>query len=212
MDQDYSHSGNWGVGNMPITFLPLSRDDSELLDATLNRIAARGSLEADRIRRDPHVRQFSEPHAVYDLRAQPVAQGRSLESAELTGFRYFVDGAHGTVAAGEVRVDAQRRSIGVANIHFGGWVRATAEAFTFLQHQPQLQHERFEATFLRFSAVSVMSVWLRAANAGESLIYPLAPAPPIFRARHLYSEVEFGRLILPLAKKRALSLDDEKAP
>jgi hypothetical protein len=142
--------------------------------------------------------------AVYDLRADEVAAGRGLDSAHETEYHYLLSAGGAAVAAAEVHRDqAGAAAALVANINYGPFVEATERALDSLSKRSDVQTGSYEARLLRFSAIYVMAIWLKADGGGTDLVYPLAH--DVLEAEKPYTAEDFLKAIVPLAKQRAES-------
>lgn len=146
--------------------------------------------------------KVQQPHPVYDLHADAIADGQGLASATATGFRYLVEGSGANIAAAEVLADASGTATLLANINFGPYVDATGRALEKVATIPDVSAQSYEVRLLRFSAISLMALWLKPDATGADIIYPLAPAPAGLQAEQAYSAADFVKAILPLAQKR----------
>jgi hypothetical protein len=187
---------------MPLRFAIEPQDGSELVRAGLNRLAARRSHVSMRAV-DFSAVQLKPPHAIYDLRADEIANGAGLASAHATGFRYLVEAPSGTVAAAEVHADASGRATLLANVNYGPFVAATARALDQLAKLNQVRAGSYEVRLLRFSAILLMAIWLKSDTGDPDIIYPLAPAPDVLQADKPCSADDFLKAIMPVAKARA---------
>lgn len=151
------------------------------------------------------------PHAVYDLRADEIANGGGLETAHLTGFRYLVTKAGAPFAAAEVH-GGRGQALLLANLNYGPYVAATAGALADLARSNEAQQNVYEVRFLRFSAIYVAAIWLKSAAGGADVIVPLAPAPRGLEAGMHYSAENFLTAIRPLAQQRVNKTDSTKVP
>jgi hypothetical protein len=95
----------------PPNGLTLVRAGLDRLTGRVSPFSERG-IELNALRVNP-------PHAVYDLHADEIANGRGLASAHLTGFRYLVLAAGQPVAAAEVHTDYSGTVSLLANVDFG---------------------------------------------------------------------------------------------
>jgi hypothetical protein len=151
-------------------------------------------------------------HAVYDLHADEIANGGGLETAHATGFRYLVTNAGAAVAAAEVHTDATGNSSLLANLNYGPFVGASERAFADLAALNPVRTGEYEARLLRFAAIYVAAVWLKAAAGGADIIYPLAPAPSVLSVGTPYTTEAFLAAIRPLAQQRVGKPDPTKVP
>jgi len=184
---------------MPIRFATAPSNGSVLVQKGLDRLSKRNN-PLTRRGVDFGSLQVQQPHAVYDLRADAVANG-GLASATLSGFRYFVQSGSKNVAAAEVH--ATGADWLVAHFNYGPYVEATAQALTQVAVLEPVKGGSYEVRMLRFSAIALVALWLKSDTGGDDFIYPVAPVPPGLEAGTLYTEDDFLNVITPLAQKRA---------
>lgn len=186
---------------MSLQFAPESKSSTATVRAALERMVARKNplgLASDALATVNVVT----PHSVYDLRADEIASGGGLETAHAGGTRYLVTAPGGPLAAAEVQTNASGQPM-VANLNYGPYVAATARAFASLTSLPAVGQGSYEVRLLRFSAIYLVAVWLKAQGPGTDVIYVVAPAPNELKAEQPYSVEDFLAAIRPLAKKRA---------
>jgi hypothetical protein len=196
---------------MPIHSVAEPANGSTLVRSSLEKVTTRPSPLSGR-GVELKTLQISEPHAVYDLRADEVAAGKGLASARRTGFRYLVSGGGAHVAAAEVLADESGAAQLVANINYGPFVEATAKGLTQAAALPATASGSYEARLLRFSAIGLMALWLKPDAGGADILYPLAPAPVGLQAERPYAENEFFGAIRPLAERRASKTEKASVP
>jgi hypothetical protein len=147
---------------------------------------------------------FESPHRIFDMGADDVAQGKQLEGARETSFRYLVATAQTPFAAAEIQVGSDGMANLLVNFNFGPFVEATAHALSALANRPSLIGESYEFRVLRIAALNVLAVWLnRAPDFVGDWLYPLAPSPPDLPAATLYTPSDFFTKIKDLAIKRS---------
>ena len=194
---------------MTLRFALEPANGSQLVRDALARLVARTSIHSPAPRTLSRVAssslQVMAPHAIYDLRADEVAQGAGLETARATGFRYPVQAANRPVAAAEVHVDATGQAHMVANINYGPFVEETERAFAALASAPQVVGRTYEARVLRCAAIPVLAIWLKGDGGGADWVYPLPPAAPSITTGVLCTVQDFLQQILPIARNRAAS-------
>jgi len=173
----------------------LVRDSLSKLSARQNPLSARGV--------DFNILQVSQPHAVYDLRADAIVSGGGLASAVFSGYRYLVQREGAVEAAAEVQTDAQGNATTVTHINTGPYVQATAEALTRIAALEPVSKESYEVRLLRSAAIYVMALWLKPESGGADIIYPLPPTPSGLNAEQPYSADGFIQAVLPLARRRS---------
>jgi hypothetical protein len=196
---------------MPLRFATEPANGTELVRSGLDKLSARPTSPLGE-----HVDfgslSVSAPHAVYDLRADAVADGGGLASAVFTGYRYLVNGPDAAVAAAEVHVDDTGTANLLANINYGPYVAATAQALTRVESLPAVDSGQYEVRLLRFAAAPVMSLWLKPDSGEPDIIYPLPPTPPGVEADRPYSAGEFIEAVLPIARRRAAAIGQTAVP
>lgn len=191
---------------MSLRFAAAPKNGSELVLEGLTKLLRRpqappGAIRALTVQNS----KITPPHAIYDLRADEIAKGAGLESARLTGYQYLVSDAAGPVATAEVHADATGTAQLLATLNFGPYVQAMAGALAKVMTLDDVAKGSYEARGLRFSAIWLMALWLKADSGGHDFVYPLAPAPSGVQAERLYAPKEFLAAILPMAKRRAAS-------
>ena len=196
---------------MPLHFAAPPANGTTLVQAGLNRLSTRTSPLSGRVV-DFSTLELSQPHAVYDLRVNAVAAGGGLESATQTGFRYLVTGGGATVAAAEVLSDAAGNATLLANINYGPFVEATAQALTKVAALPSAGATSYEVRLLRCAPIYLIALWLKPDSGTGDIIYPLAPTPPGLQAGQSYTAADFIGAILPLAEMRAAKRDPAMVP
>jgi hypothetical protein len=152
------------------------------------------------------------PHAIYDIYAEDIAKGGGLETANATGFRYHVTTNGASVAAAEVHTDSTGKASFLANLNYGPFVDATAKGFAQVAALDAVSNGNYEARVLRFSAIGLMAIWLKADAGGADVIYPVAPAPDMLKANQPYTAEAFLNAIRPLAQKRAANTSSPALP
>jgi hypothetical protein len=187
---------------MPLRYAAEPANGTDLVRAGLNRLSTRTSHLTGR-GVDVNALQVTKPHAVYDLRADAVANGGGLESAVFSGFRYLVGDGDTAVAAAEVQADTAGNATLLANLNYGPFVAATAQALPKVAALAPVSAGSYEVRALRFAAIGLMALWLKPDSGGADIIYPLAPAPPGLQADEPYTADDFFRAVRPLAQKRA---------
>ena len=196
---------------MPVHFAAPPANGTTLVEAGLNRLSTRPSpLSGTAV--NFSALQVSQPHAVYDLRPGGIVYGGGLASATLTGFRYLVAGGGTTVAAAEVQVSSDGVATLLANINYGPYVEATAQALTQVAALPAVGAASYEVRLLRSSPIYLIALWLKPDSGTGDIIYPLAPAPPGLQAGQPYTAADFIKAILPLAQKRVEKKDPATVP
>jgi hypothetical protein len=196
---------------MSIRFAPEPQNGSAIVRAGLDRVATRQRPGVP-ARQTIGATTIESPHAVYDLRADEISNGGGLETAHLTGFRYLIKSTGTAVAAAEVPTDASGKASILANVNYGPYVAASAQALEELSDPAASPAGSYEARLLRFSAIYLVAVWLKADGGGSDIVYPLAPAPGGIQAGRRYTVPEFLEAITPLAKNRTAKTSGAPLP
>jgi hypothetical protein len=194
---------------MSIRFAPEPKNGSTIVRAGLEKLAARReSLSPAKVAMEQAT--IEAPHAVYDLRADEIANGGGLETAHLSGFRYLVRKAGAAIAAAEVQTDQAGDASLLANLNYGPYVVASAMALNELSSRAS--EENYEARLLRFAAIYLVAVWLKADKGSADIVYPLQPAPAGIEAGRRYTVPQFLEAIVPLAQKRIRNAREGQVP
>ena len=189
---------------MPLRYGREPSNGTSLVRGSLQRLARRTSPMSE-MGVDIASLQIQAPQAVYDLRAEEIAAGNGLASAHATGFRYLI-GPQGTpAAAAEVITDGSGAAQIVANVSYGSFVASSARALQQVANLGEAKSGSYEVRLLRFSAIAVLALWLKADAGGTDILYPLAPAPAVLQAEKPYTPQEFLAAIMPIAQRRAQS-------
>ena len=196
---------------MAIHYAQEPANGSYLVRSGLHKISTRPSPLTGSVA-DFNALQLSEPHRIYDLRADLVASGKGLDSAAHTGYRYLVSSGGKNIAGAEVHVDGTGAANLLANINYGPYVDATAQAIEKAGALSAVAAGSYEARVLRFAAIGVMALWLKPDVGGADILFPLAPAPAGVEAERPYSEADFFTAIRPLAERRATKKDPASVP
>lgn len=196
---------------MPLHFATEPKNGTALVREGMNKLSRRTSpLSARAV--DFSAIQVNQPHAVYDLRADAVASGGGLAFARPSSIRYLVDSASAHLAAAEVLLDVNGSATLLANLNYGPFVEATAQALLKLATLAAVSQGSYEVRLLRFSAIGLMALWLKSDSGAADIVYPLAPAPAGLQAEYSYSVDDFIKAILPLAQKRAANKGERAVP
>jgi hypothetical protein len=98
-------------------------------------------IEDDRV-----VREAVDPlridrlHPVYHLDAETAADGRNLDTAELTGYRYLVQEATGELSIAEIHVDAAHNATRMTMRSYGPYAEAISQGLAQVEKLPAAGH------------------------------------------------------------------------
>jgi hypothetical protein len=146
--------------------------------------------------------RIDHPHPVYELDAQAVAGGGTLDTARLTGFRYVVEEGAGPASFAELRVDAADPAPRMTMRGYGLYAEALIGGLAQVEKLPAVAAGSYELRVLRCSAIYLVALWLRGEQGAPDIVYALAPAPQGIEPGHPYSADEFMKIVRPLVQAR----------
>ena len=149
---------------MPVHFAAPPANGTTLVEAGLNRLASRRSPLSDIVVNFSAL-QVSQPHAVYDLRPGGVAQEAAWHP-QLFGLP--VSRRRGRRKRCRCRSTRRRRGAAtrLANINYGPYVEATAQALTQVAALPAAGAASYEVRLLRSSPIYLIALWLKPDSGG----------------------------------------------
>jgi hypothetical protein len=158
-------------------------------------------IEDDRV-----VREAVDPlridrlHPVYHL--DTAADGRNLDTAELTGYRYLVQEATGELSIAEIHVDAAHNATRMTMRSYGPYVEAISQGLAQVEKLPAVATGSYELRLLQCPVIFLVALWLKGDQGEPDILYPLAPAPQGFEPEHPYSADEFQKIARSLVQAR----------
>jgi hypothetical protein len=156
----------------------------------------------------PEQTDVAAPHEVYTMSLGDVAGG-DLHKAQKTAWRYLVvQGGH-AVAAAELH-DTAGGQPEFSHLNTGPFVQATALAITEAENSAEVEQRDFVVRLLTIPALSVMALWLHAAD--RDLLNPLPPSDSHLSVKQWYSPTEFFKLLAPVATSRQTFDDSPRGP
>lgn len=192
---------------MPLEFAREQPDAQSLIADALDRVLARPSpISAMDLAAEPL--EVGQPHPVYDLSAEDIANGRGLDAARLTGERYIVGTPGAAVAAGELVPGGPGGAPELANLNYGRFVQGTVDALGRLEQLDEVKSHDYEVRVLRSAAVFLFAIWLKPKSGRPDILYPLDPAPPPLEALRPYAPEAVLEAVAPIAQRRV----DEPGP
>jgi hypothetical protein len=155
-----------------------------------------GAASSRELRRTPPERlRLTHPQPVYVLGLDDLREGRDLQSARHTGWRYLVEGDERPLALARTIVSPD----GVhqfASLNYGPFVAGTREA---IRAAEQMTIPDSDLRVLEVPALYLVSLWLD--HGQESTLVPIAPAPPGVEANHPYADRELLGLLAERASR-----------
>jgi hypothetical protein len=180
---------------------------SAALDAARRALAATGRYP----RRPRGALSLTAPHQVFSVALDRLAAGdRIADVAALSGWRALLEEDERVVAAVELSGREPGRASAVVNR--GGFVDSTESVLRAVERHPRADAERLELRLLRADALYLLALWLHAAEAGDDLFFPLAPAPSPLSAEKEYGSERFGAEVAELARSVGSAYDSADRP
>ncbi len=177
---------------MPITLRSVPRGGAARLVAHLTELA--------RERKFPHRMQemrleslsHSEPHPVYFVPLDALADGKLLAAAKQTSWRYLLVQDNAAIAEAELSVGrrgakgAAGRPLEFAGLTHGPFAAATVDALGAAERLPQVASSDYELRLLRIPAVYLVALWLHGAT--DDILIPMGDPPGGLKKNQPYTE------------------------
>ena len=188
---------------MPIRLIQPPRQAHRAVQETLSERAERSDFATRALRQAPAGElMLSAPHPVYTLRLSDLVEGKGLESAELTGWRYLVQRGDATIASAEIHTGAAGAGAAALEVNEGPFVGATSSAVAKAEELPQVDHEVYELRLLRIPALYLVALWLNAQGDAEDVLMPIGPTPPEVESERPYGPDELLKTLDQEARKQ----------
>jgi hypothetical protein len=186
----------------------------QLLVQAIIRVSAAGGAASEIANvADPSRLSSVLPHKVYTLGASQIAQGRDLDRARLTGWRFLIQYGTKVLAAAELSCDPTGANVRFSSIDVGPFAKATRDVVMAAERLESVRRGSYELRVLRAPSVYAMAVWLKNLEQGEDIVLridPTAQAQTSGQAiggdRWTQSSSQFVQSIRPAAKQ-SLSFD-----
>lgn len=146
---------------MHSTFLDLSRNRAFRTPALRN---AAGPL------------QLTEPQQVFTLGLSDLAEGKGLDAAKPTGWRYLVQEGDNVLASAETVAGPGGEQVFSA-FNEGRFVESSAQAMRAVGEFPEVGQGGFELRLLNVPGLYVQALWFHETQGEGDLLQPLAPSP-----------------------------------
>ena len=177
------------------------------VDAVRQALAATGRFP-QRVR---GALSLTTPHPIFAATLQQLAAGnRIADAAKLVGWRALLEEDERVVAAVELPgSDPGGRG---AVVNRGSFVDSTVNALRNAERHERAEAERLELRLFDASPLYLRALWLHAADGGDDLFVPLAPAPAPLRAETAYDSERFDAEVSDLARSTASAYESAERP
>jgi len=121
-----------------------------------------------------------------------LAQGKLLEAARQTSWRYLLIQDNAAVAEAELSVGrrgakgAAGRSLEFVGLTHGPFAAATIDALDAAERLPQVASDDYELRLLKIPAVYLVALWLHGTR--EDILIPMGNAPGSLKSNQPYTE------------------------
>lgn len=175
----------------------------ELVDSALRSFVTEGHYRLRTLRdRNPGEITRAQAHPVYTLGLEDIVNGRGLDAARLTAWRFLLQERGNTVAAIELAVDLDSGGMSFASVTTGPFVEATSAALGHDLSGLEPEPGDWTVRLLRIPALYLWALWLVEPTAGKDVLSPFSPAPDGIQAGRGYTWPELRQLLLPAARSR----------
>ncbi|HTS23306.1 MAG TPA: hypothetical protein VMN79_16035 [Casimicrobiaceae bacterium] len=196
---------------MPITMRTPPRGGAARLVGHLTELARERTLPQRMREMRLETLSHSEPHPVYFVPLDALAEGKLLAAAKQTSWRYLIVQDNDAVAEAELTVgrrgakSAAARPLAFAGLTHGPFAAATVDALHAAERLPQVARDDYELRLLRIPAVYFVALWLHGAK--EDLLIPMGNPPGGLKSNHPYSEAAIVRALRGPAEQ-AVAFED----
>jgi hypothetical protein len=155
----------------------------------------------------------SEPHAVYFVPLDALAQGKLLDAATQTSWRYLLvqddepiaeaelsAGSGATGAKGAKRTKGARvKPLQFLGLTHGPFTGATVEALHAAERMPKVAAADYDMRLLKIPAVYLAALWLHADN--DDILIPMGNPPAGLKKNRPYTEKAIIKALQPVAEQ-----------
>ena len=166
---------------MPITFPKAPRAAAAKLVGHLTESAREHRLPHKMAEMRLESLSHSEAHAVYFVPLDALAQGKLLQAARQTSWRYLLVQDNAAIAEAELSAGsrtakgAKARSLDFVSLTHGPFAAGTVDALSAAERLPQVAREDYELRLLKIPAVYFVSLWLHGAK--DDILIPMGDPP-----------------------------------
>jgi hypothetical protein len=188
---------------MTIRLSDVPQSAVELLRSSLEGAAIDGSYRLPTLKgkRTEDV-TISQPHPVYNLGVQDIAEGRGITAAVFGGWRFLLTEKGRAIGAAEVMGTEPIGTFRIAGVNVGPYVASTAAALQALPDQFKAESREWTLRMLRIPALFIWAVWFHEVSGTGDQFFPLGPAPEYLEEGRIYSWDELSEILRPPARSR----------
>jgi len=150
----------------------------------------------------------SEPHAVYYVSLDALAQGRLLDAATQTSWRYLLVQDDAPIAEAELSVGAsgargakgtRAKPLQFLGLTHGPFTAATVEALHAAERMPKVAAADYDLRLLKIPAVYLAALWLHADN--DDILIPMGNPPAGLKQNRPYTEKAVIKALQPVVEQ-----------
>ena len=196
---------------MPITSRTPPRPASARLIAHVtDLLREKKSLPGARVEMRLENMSHSDPHPVYYVPLDALAEGKLLDAATQTSWRYLL--IQDDAAIGEAELSAEGKGAGKARskrasakpltllgVSHGPFTDATVEALHAAERLPKVAAADYELRLLKIPAVYLAALWLH--GTGDDILIPMGNPPGGLRKNRPYSEKQVIKALKPIVEQ-----------
>jgi hypothetical protein len=177
---------------MPITFRKAPRAADARLVGHLTELAREQKLPHQMAEMRLEALSHSEAHPVYFVPLDALAEGKLLQAATQTSWRYLLVQNDAAVAEAELSAGsrggkgAKSRSLDFVSLTQGPFASATVDALNAAERLPQVARRDYELRLLRIPAVYFVALWLHGAK--DDILIPMGDPPAGLKRNEPYTE------------------------
>lgn len=187
---------------MTIIYHNSLQDDTQVLSSELNKLFSTQELRTEILKETaPEDLTVTEPHQVFFIGLQDIADGKLLSSAVQTSWRYLLIDDQTAIGAVELGYIEGSNELQLLQINNGPFVKATIAGLNFAETLIEVQENDYEMRLLEIPALYVIALWL---HGEKDIIIPLSDDNYELKSNTAYSEYE----IIAALKKPAKDLLD----
>ena len=179
---------------MPITFPKAPRAAAAKLVGHLTELARERKMPQRMSMMHLESLSHSEAHPVYVVPLDALAEGKLLEAAKQTTWRYLLIQNNAPIAEAELAAGvrgakgAKSRSLDFVSLTHGPFAGATVDALGAAERLPQVVRDDYELRLLRIPAVYFVALWLHGAK--DDILVPMGQPPGGLKANDPYTEAQ----------------------
>jgi len=185
---------------MPIISRNVPRPAAARLAAHLTELMREGKSPPGAVEMHLEKVSHSEPHPVYFVPLDALAQGKLLAAATQTSWRYLLVQDDAAVAEAELSAGDRTAKKGVRakplqflGVTHGPFTAATVDALHAAEQLPKVTAADYELRLLKIPAVYLAALWLHAEN--DDILIPMGQPPGGLKKNRPYSEKQVIRAL-----------------